>query len=84
MLPAGRFFRVLPAGQAALPHFTGRDPPSLSQVLLEVKGAKAGAPQLPSGPLGALLAPLAKLMTRAGTDPFYAVVAYRNFKPDFE
>ncbi|PNH11748.1 hypothetical protein TSOC_001390 [Tetrabaena socialis] len=32
------------------------------------------------GPLAAVLGPVAKLFQRSSSDPFYAVVAYRNFK----
>jgi hypothetical protein len=36
------------------------------------------------GPLAALLRPLAGLFQRAAGDPFYGVVAYRNFKREEE
>jgi hypothetical protein len=51
-----------------------------SEVLLEVKAPNGAAPGAARGPLDALLKPLAALFTRAASDPFYAVVAYRNFR----
>ncbi|GBF91225.1 hypothetical protein Rsub_03545 [Raphidocelis subcapitata] len=52
------------------------------EVLLEVKAPNGAAPGAARGPLDALLKPLAALFTRAASDPFYAVVAYRNFRRD--
>jgi hypothetical protein len=53
-------------------------------VLLEVKPGSSTTGAAGSGgkggPLSALLKPLVGLFQRAGSDPFYAVVAYRNFK----
>ncbi|KAI8463981.1 MAG: hypothetical protein J3K34DRAFT_129281 [Monoraphidium minutum] len=51
------------------------------EVLLEVKAPGGAAPPAGGGgPLAALLRPLAALLQRGGSDPFYAVVAYRNFR----
>ena len=51
------------------------------EVLLEVKAPGGGAPPPAGrGPLDGLLRPLAALFARDGSDPFYAVVAHRNFK----
>ncbi len=68
--PTFRYFRCI-AG------FT--DP----EVVLEVK-TKDGATPSPLAATGLaglpLLGPLLKLMERSGGDPFYGVLAYRNFK----
>lgn len=53
------------------------------EVLLEMQlpgGRGVGG----GGLLGSLLKPLERFMSRAGGDPFYGVVAYRNFKPEYE
>jgi SAM-dependent methyltransferase len=54
------------------------------EVLQEVKlpeGSQQGGLQ---GLLAALPQPLQQFMSRAGQDPFYGVVAYRNFKPEHQ
>jgi hypothetical protein len=35
------------------------------------------------GLLKALPQPLQQLLSRSSSDPFYAVLAYRNFKPEY-
>ena len=54
-----------------------------AEVVTELPGAKSERPVLGSNLPGPLkfLGNVAKLMQRSGSDPFYAVVAYRNFKP---
>ncbi|KAG2484416.1 hypothetical protein HYH03_016830 [Edaphochlamys debaryana] len=51
------------------------------EVLTEVPLASGGGGKSGGGGLAALLGPLGKLLARSGSDPFYAVVAYRNFVP---
>lgn len=50
------------------------------EVLLEVAPSSGGAVGAAPDPLARLLRPLQQLFERGSADPFYAVVAYRNFR----
>jgi hypothetical protein len=54
------------------------------EVLLQVpipEGQQQGG--LLKGLVQVLPQPLQQLLSRSGSDPFYAVVAYRGFKPEY-
>jgi len=56
------------------------------EVLLEVpipEGRQQDGGGLLGGLVKALPQPLQQLLSRSSSDPFYAVLAYRNFKPEF-
>lgn len=50
------------------------------EVVKEVPSAPAGRDSVASGPVQ-LLKAIGSFFQRSGQDPFYAVIAYRNFKP---
>lgn len=57
------------------------------EVLLEVPLPPERQDQgngLLAGLVKVLPQPLQQLLSRSSSDPFYAVLAYRNFKPEYE
>jgi hypothetical protein len=53
------------------------------EVLLQVPIPEGQDQGLLGGLLKALPQPLQQLLSRSSSDPFYAVLAYRNFKPEY-
>lgn len=55
------------------------------EVLLQVPIPEGRQQQggLLDGLVKVLPQPLQQLLSRSGSDPFYAVLAYRNFKPEY-
>lgn len=77
--PAARNQSASVAAAAALQAVSGFTSP---EVLKEItkRGQQVGDSNSGGGPLAMFLAPLTRLLQRTSSDPFYAVIAYRNFR----